>query len=323
MDPPQPPAQAHRPVFGYHDHRQRLMRDALGSRLDAFCQYVRSQSDSVAIPADFATLDAFLSRIESETYGPRQESSWVYNEIGWGDFDTVEELIMRLHHNPEMPPFIHLSEDMPPFIHLSEDMPPFIHLSEDMPPFIHPSNADPGQFLVGSVLFAFFMRITENDRRGGPVATLMGFFPDPAADFAADFAADVERWRRFILLTVLPELMLRQELEGRERLRPLLSDADELLLLQGLAIAGGSRSPSPSPSSPDADALVAALPAVDAPEEQSCPICMDPYADAGELAVRLPCRHVLGGNCLAAWFRAGTVTCPFCRAPVNAGNVDS
>ncbi|MCJ1462505.1 hypothetical protein MMC07_001107 [Pseudocyphellaria aurata] len=306
MDPPQTPAQANGPEPGYHDHRQRLMRDALGSRLDAFCQYARSQSDSVAIPAEFTTLDAFLSRIESETYGPRQESSWVYDEID-RDPDSVQELIVRLRRRPE-------------------EMPPFIHLSEDMPPFIHPSSADPGQFLVGSVLFAYFMRVADNDRRGNPAATPTAFL-DPAADFAAD----VERWDRFILLTLLHELMLRQGLEGRERSRsPSLSDADELLLRQGLVIPGDSRSPSPSP--PDADALVAALPAVDTPEEQSCPICMDPYAEgAAESAVRLPCRHVLGGNCLAVWFRTGSVTCPFCRAPVNGAatatatnsNVDS
>ncbi|MCJ1467048.1 hypothetical protein MMC07_005670 [Pseudocyphellaria aurata] len=267
MDPPQIPAQANGPESGfdhlgsYHDHRQRLMRDALRSKLDAFWQYVQSQSGLVTVPADFATLDNFLSRLESETSGPRQENSWVYDEIG-RDPDSVEELIVRLRRHPE-----------------------------EMSPFIHPSNADPGQFLVGSVLFAYFMRVADDDRRGDPAAT-----PTALLNPAADFAADVHRWNRLVLLEFVHELMLRQERESRHRLRW------------------------PSPSPPDAaDAVVAALPAVDAPEEQSCPICMDPYADdAAEPAVRLPCRHVLGGDCLAAWLRTGTETCPICRAPVNA-----
>ncbi|MCJ1467773.1 hypothetical protein MMC07_006398 [Pseudocyphellaria aurata] len=261
MDPPQTPAQADGPEpdfdhsGSYHDHRQRLMRDALRSRLDAFCQQVQSQSDSVTIPADFATLDAFLSRLESETSGPRQESSWVYDQIG-RDPDSVEELVARLRRHPE-----------------------------ELSPYINPLNTDPGQFLVGSVLFAYFMRVANENRRGNPAATLTAFL-----DSARDFAADVACWDRFILFEFVREQMLRQELDRLRRLSP--ADA--------------------------ADALVATLPAVDAPEEQSCPICMEPYADddAAEPAVRLPCRHVLGGDCFAAWILTGTVTCPLCRAPV-------
>ncbi|MCJ1464558.1 hypothetical protein MMC07_003171 [Pseudocyphellaria aurata] len=269
-----PPAQADGPEpdfdhsRSYHDHRHRLMRDALRSRLDAFCQNVRSQSNSVAIPADFATLDDFLSRLESEMSGPRQERSWVYDEIG-RDPDSVAELIERLRRHPE-------------------EMTPFIH---------HPSNADPGQFLVGSVLFAYFMRVADEDRHGDPVAT-----PTALLDPAADFAADVHRWDRFTGLEFVQELMLRQERERRDQFWW------------------------PSLAADDADAVVAALPAVDAPEEESCPICMDPYDaddDEAEPAVRLPCRHVLGGDCLAAWFRTGTETCPLCRAPVNDTATDS
>lgn len=52
--------------------------------------------------------------------------------------------------------------------------------------------------------------------------------------------------------------------------------------------------------------------------ETTCHICMEPFnnnaaaADDTEPAVRLPCSHIMGRNCIARWL-ATTNSCPLCR----------
>ncbi len=54
------------------------------------------------------------------------------------------------------------------------------------------------------------------------------------------------------------------------------------------------------------------------PRDATCSICTQPYenqtTDSGsfENAVRLPCKHVFGSECLLEWLRHGN-TCPLCR----------
>ena len=67
------------------------------------------------------------------------------------------------------------------------------------------------------------------------------------------------------------------------------------------------------------------LPAVsltDLPEgSQDCPICVEPFQDTRgtEMPVQLPCKHIIGKNCLRKWLNSSVLnlknnTCPFCRA---------
>ena len=61
-----------------------------------------------------------------------------------------------------------------------------------------------------------------------------------------------------------------------------------------------------------------------AKEDQHCPICLEEYgrktpaSRATEDAVRLPCDHVVGFQCISTWFKPvegqrGNNTCPLCR----------
>lgn len=53
-------------------------------------------------------------------------------------------------------------------------------------------------------------------------------------------------------------------------------------------------------------------------EGESCSICLQEYhtlcstSGAVELAIRLPCRHVMGSVCLTSWLKNSN-TCPLCR----------
>lgn len=78
-------------------------------------------------------------------------------------------------------------------------------------------------------------------------------------------------------------------------------------------------------SRPEADTFLKSLTALSladiAQDSQECPLCNEPYQDSRHSghAVRLPCNHVLGKDCLAKWFKSSTTnannnTCPFCRA---------
>ncbi|MCJ1468136.1 hypothetical protein MMC07_006764 [Pseudocyphellaria aurata] len=79
------------------------------------------------------------------------------------------------------------------------------------------------------------------------------------------------------------------------------------------------------------DTIMARLPPVDTASlgerEQSCPVCLNGYNHPGsatssgpsetEHAVRLPCHHVIGRECIRQWLEDGNITCPLCRANVH------
>ena len=53
------------------------------------------------------------------------------------------------------------------------------------------------------------------------------------------------------------------------------------------------------------------LPLADLPEgNQNCHICIEPFQEApdSEKAVRLPCRHILGKNCLEKWLKSSVLS---------------
>ena len=56
----------------------------------------------------------------------------------------------------------------------------------------------------------------------------------------------------------------------------------------------------------------------DLPErDQDCHICVEPYTRDAEEPVRLPCKHILGRDCLLQWLTSTNLnnnTCPVCRA---------
>ena len=60
---------------------------------------------------------------------------------------------------------------------------------------------------------------------------------------------------------------------------------------------------------------------MDVPENnRDCPICLEPYQNSrhGEPPVRLPCRHVIGNDCLQRWVRSDSHNhnnnaCPYVR----------
>ena len=56
------------------------------------------------------------------------------------------------------------------------------------------------------------------------------------------------------------------------------------------------------------------LPKEDSPTED-CPICLVAYG-INEHAVRLPCHHIVGSDCIASWLtcESNPQTCPFCRS---------
>lgn len=77
-----------------------------------------------------------------------------------------------------------------------------------------------------------------------------------------------------------------------------------------------------------AEAFLAHLPQVSrailGKEDQNCPICMEDYGTIPsasgiiERAVRLPCNHVVGSECISVWLtpthgQRGNNTCPVCR----------
>ena len=72
----------------------------------------------------------------------------------------------------------------------------------------------------------------------------------------------------------------------------------------------------------NANNFLGSLPTIkleDLPENsQSCHICKEPFDDPNqeaksEVAVMLPCNHIMGSECLSKWFE-GNNTCPMCRA---------
>ena len=78
-----------------------------------------------------------------------------------------------------------------------------------------------------------------------------------------------------------------------------------------------------------AQAFLAQLPRISrsllAKEDQRCPICMEDYDTTPsahgivECAIKLPCSHVVGSECIRTWVsasddgRGGKNTCPLCR----------
>lgn len=56
--------------------------------------------------------------------------------------------------------------------------------------------------------------------------------------------------------------------------------------------------------------------------DASCPICMNPYMETAseEWPVQLPCRHIMGNNCVARWIKDSGADrrfhCPMCRCSI-------
>ncbi|MCJ1469290.1 hypothetical protein MMC07_007923 [Pseudocyphellaria aurata] len=79
------------------------------------------------------------------------------------------------------------------------------------------------------------------------------------------------------------------------------------------------------------DTIMTRLPPVDTASlgerEKSCPVCLNDYNRPGsatssrpsetEHAVRLPCHHVIGRECIRYWLQDGNITCPLCRANIH------
>ncbi|KAK1274536.1 E3 ubiquitin-protein ligase RING1-like [Acorus gramineus] len=62
---------------------------------------------------------------------------------------------------------------------------------------------------------------------------------------------------------------------------------------------------------PASKASVAALEEVVVTEKELCPVCkMD--MGVGDMATRMPCKHLFHGDCISDWFKYGN-TCPVCR----------
>ena len=65
----------------------------------------------------------------------------------------------------------------------------------------------------------------------------------------------------------------------------------------------------------------------DLPEGTQCPICIEPFEDApdAEKPVKLPCKHVIGHDCLKKWLTSSALNrnnkhCPTCRAALFERN---
>ena len=63
------------------------------------------------------------------------------------------------------------------------------------------------------------------------------------------------------------------------------------------------------------------IPITDLPPNSECPICKDEYyttneVGSSEIAVMLPCQHVIGGSCIKSWLsptKEAKNSCPYCR----------
>lgn len=51
-----------------------------------------------------------------------------------------------------------------------------------------------------------------------------------------------------------------------------------------------------------------------AEDEKNCPICLEPFQES-DCPIQLPCKHVLGRDCLMTWLSTDN-TCPQCRRTV-------
>lgn len=52
--------------------------------------------------------------------------------------------------------------------------------------------------------------------------------------------------------------------------------------------------------------------------EKNCPICLSEYGRVSppDTPIKLPCRHILGADCMSTWLMSGKLTCPHCRRQV-------
>lgn len=65
--------------------------------------------------------------------------------------------------------------------------------------------------------------------------------------------------------------------------------------------------------------MLTPVPVLAADDDKNCPICREPFEQATEDAVRLPCGHLFGASCLETWVRTwepghALNVCPTCRA---------
>ena len=72
--------------------------------------------------------------------------------------------------------------------------------------------------------------------------------------------------------------------------------------------------PSPPPQQQPASNFISQLPEINPQHDETCPICLEPFNSTAdpEPALRLPCSHVLGRNCIARWLETND-NCPLCR----------
>lgn len=52
--------------------------------------------------------------------------------------------------------------------------------------------------------------------------------------------------------------------------------------------------------------------------EKNCPICLSEYGTASptDTPIKLPCRHILGADCMSIWLVSGKTSCPHCRREI-------
>ncbi|TVU32881.1 hypothetical protein EJB05_24644, partial [Eragrostis curvula] len=99
-------------------------------------------------------------------------------------------------------------------------------------------------------------------------------------------------------------------------------DSDDGDLLDALAAHVGEAA-ARSGRLPASRAAVEALPEVAPSEEEAssgCPVCKDGI-EAGQLVVRLPCKHFFHGDCIRPWLAIRN-TCPVCRYELPTGNAE-
>lgn len=69
------------------------------------------------------------------------------------------------------------------------------------------------------------------------------------------------------------------------------------------------------------------VPVESLPAGSDCPICSDTYSteptENGDIdsPVRLPCDHIIGGECIRKWLSSGANTCPLCRCQFFASTL--